>query len=112
MRRTIHLLQVIRIDNTEKPCPPLNKVGNEYHNELREEPVREGLRPISVTQPQGASFKVDFSSSLSFVEFAMTLLFITRALNRVAVECNLETEKAEPYFAYLLMTHTPSIHGQ
>ena len=51
-------MQVFRIDNADKPCPPLNKVTSEYHNELREEPIRQGLRPISITQPQGASFKV------------------------------------------------------
>lgn len=50
--------KVIRIDNTDKPCPSLNKITSEYHSELREEPVREGLRPISVTQPHGASFRV------------------------------------------------------
>mmetsp|Transcript_22578 Transcript_22578/g.38518 ORF Transcript_22578/g.38518 Transcript_22578/m.38518 type:complete len:752 (-) Transcript_22578:1328-3583(-) len=50
--------RIIRIDKYER-APSLPTEGHEYHRDLMKIPLRTGLRPLHLLQPQGPSFLVD-----------------------------------------------------
>ena len=56
-------LQVLRIENAHKSPPPVNEVTSEYHLDLVSEPIRAGLKPLVVSQPEGPSFEVSLPKS-------------------------------------------------
>ena len=58
-RSWAHLAQVVRIDKPYGDSPPATPTEDvNYHRDLMDQGWRQGLKPLTISQPEGASFVV------------------------------------------------------
>ena len=61
----MYIIQVVRIDTPHGDSPPAIPTEDvNYHRDLNTRGWRQGLKPLTVVQPEGASFSVRLPSKI------------------------------------------------